>query len=773
MVAIIVVVGLVTASCTGGDDDIDRSSSTTEAAPTTIDADSRAETAGGLPEIDLAEYEGRVGEVVDPDADQRCERLDYPCAWGDVDPDERARSFELAEHLHRVIHEPDDPIEGFVRALAELEADPEVVEIIADVEHGTGVMFRLAGHRPLLIPTPLSSPLVTGVLLEDEPEFVLQPDDLITLDELVEPGAPADGDGVDQPQGLRRQHGVALRPESYHPVGGPLRQRRALVLDPYAIDEVPCPAAAGYSADDVCFGEVTRTQRRTEGAAIAGIMGSHEQIEVTLIQGTAVDATTLVAGLSDVDLLHLATHGSAACAGQLPAYDVFPDRDLCYSLIALSTVDEADVVRIESALGELGLSSEGLILGRDERGLRVWITDELLRRSLGTETIAFLSSCGSASGQIFRDQALVGEIGFYSPDRSVIGWEGNARMSTSGRTAVTFWDLMVTAGLDVESAVDEIRRSGGDSTLTWRGRATLQSGGRNQRARDVITIADIDTRTVGLVGDGLPQILAKVEIEVEGVKAGTERSTMIELFVDGLPATGSQPVSVADGRPTTIWETSSVGRGRYSNWTVPLVDLELPFDLTLADVDPSSPRVFEFEARVSDDGFETYSAHRVFAGLSGELAASATLPTFSELASQLAAAGGSLEGEQLRLLTRSDGGPVVGRFEATMSVGGTVVGEWELDVAGEFDAASGAIVATLEGRARGGAAGEFSSEEGSGTLTGVLDLDTGELTGTIEIGGQTEPFAGQLADGSTDDVPGDRFDDLGPLRESDPGALVG
>lgn len=703
---------LALTACSTGDEagstpDVTTSDASTsdESAPPTTPADDDA-----VVPLGPAEASG------DPDGELRCERIGYSCSWAEVDDAAWDRTVVLADEVQAVIDAAPTALDGVTAAIELLGDQPDVVEVVADELFATSIMWRVDGALPSVALTALAAPLPDDPTVE-------------AADGHADGPADADGGSVTGSVAPTGWRAPAPLPDSFHPAGGPLQPTRALVLDAFAIKSTDCddlPDDECYLADD---GE------RVEGAAVAALMRTHPQIEVDYMTGSDLNPFALP-DLSGYDLVHIASHGSTACGGMDWFTNGEFDPDECYSLVGLGEFGES--IADEAARGNENLapgiwySAEG------------WVaTTEFFAQQLSGDAIVYLSSCASADGQ----------FGGASRDGAFVGWHGYARMSGAEAAAIEFWRLMVTEGVEFDVAMRQLDEHGLASTTVASARwdlppvaissASLVGNGPNVRARDVITSStNVDLndgatiRTEGVAGDGKRQTIPEVTFHVEGVTHGTAEQSSITVLIDGVALDTEIPLS--DG------EVVSQGP-EWDDIEVVVEDLELPLDLAPNEVDPSRPRPFRWEVRVSDDGGGTYSAHAAApVYFSADLEAVGSIPHFTQLAIAVSSQGVVVEGNELTLRFDSVGGDVEADMTVRMHTRGTDVAEWALELAGSYDPASGRMHGTAEAVVSGGMPLMIPLSDYSGTWDASVDLDSGVIHGVISSGSESQPFEATL-----------------------------
>jgi hypothetical protein len=687
---------------------------------TACGSDEPAATTGAAPDAGSttapegeSESEPFALPVIDATAAERCERFGYPCTWAEAGDETLQETLSLSEQVLELI-ESGNLEDGFDAAEELLTADERVVEAALDREGYTAVMLRLDGGLPAYVFTPLAAPL---------------------RDPSASPSAfgPSPQAGVVQAQ-------LASFEITREPAITP---RKALVLDPYAAID-----AAG------------------EGNDVVNIFASHPDFTVEYVTDSVGPAQ--LSGWSSYDAVHVTTHGSSWC----PEEVLFriPDNPL----IASREIVEHDLDRCHSGFGAGAISNidnswqnqPGMSVVTSSVGgtphRRLFVSDEFFAAQASmSETVVFLSSCQGGGDRIRGGRIpMVGMFG------SFLGWDNNVSASATANTAREFWRLMAVEGLEFELAVQRLEEkdlntdaydrstvenfirdlvpktanTGGFDTTSM-----LVSAGKNLRIRDVVTtfvdgaeISDgswIATET--RVEDGVEEYIPEVKFRVEGVKDGDEATALIEVIIDGDKKLDRE-IRVSEG---TVFQPGS----GWNDWEITVEKLELPFDLTVADVDPANPRKHTWEARVVDTtgNYSARKANPVF--FSGGFEAAGPIPILEQLGEQITAVGGSLEGNELVLEFRSDGGPVTGELHAVLSsdVAGAV-GWWDLTLTGTYDAQAGTMQGDAAGSSFGDAAGITASDSGTGTWEAVVDLRARTVTGVIGVGDSSQSFVARF-----------------------------
>ncbi|MEZ5260073.1 MAG: hypothetical protein R2705_25245 [Ilumatobacteraceae bacterium] len=361
-------------------------------------------------------------------------------------------------------------------------------------------------------------------------------------------------------------------PRDYHPTGGPIVPKTAVVIDPYARRT---SSARRRSRTASTAG--SRATTGVEGSVIHAILnaqGSRSRRPTSRPPTThrSREGVDPILGppLSGFDLVHLASHGSSGCADIGPGWVAtwggsdepvaLPDR--CYSVSAIGIYNRA---RYAGLSPEERRIPDGLSLSGDK-----WVArDDWFTGQLKSTAIVYMSHCTSADGSLLAS----GRYG------SFVGWHSYARLTTAQEAGIMFWDLMATEGLEFDQAIEQLAENGLDSTVVaditngGAAGAVLAHRGKNQRARDVVTLeldgADPDgqvLRVEGMPADGQPERFPaeqqSLTIEVEGVRDGTAGDVTIDLYYDGQKLTPQQPIDLeADGTEIATgadWGTRAV-----------------------------------------------------------------------------------------------------------------------------------------------------------------------------------------------------------------------
>ena len=164
--------------------------------------------------------------------------------------------------------------------------------------------------------------------------------------------------------------------------------------------------------------------------------------------------------------------------------------------------------------------------------------------------------------------------------------------------------------------------------------------------------------------------------------------------------------------------------------------------LSPADVDPTNPTDFVWEARVSDDGFTEWSAHKADpVHFAIDVEAIGRFPFFDTLGQALPT-NASIASNELRVRFNSAGGPADGDFVATIaenSVG--EVGARRAALQGTFDAEGGLMSGSAQVTAFGGIFGIFAGDsDTNGTWKGRVDWASRTVTGVVAAADESQPF---------------------------------
>ena len=653
-----------------------------------------------------------IAPVVDAAADLRCDRLGYPCSWSDVDDATFGEVVDLADRVQAAIDGAEDPRAGIESAVALLTSEDHVIEVLPDTRRYTSLMYRVDGAPPSVAFTELASPLGPP---------------------------PSSGSSTGDAEAA-----PMVRAASFRPAGGPLTPKRALVLDPFARSGSGCD-------DDVPPGECYVTGKgRTEGATVAAIMGAHPQISVEYVHAETsdVDLGALVRSLDQYDLVHLATHGASTCSESvtkwLPDFDEEKpatgtiygidienwDPNKCYSASAIAPTQRDRTVDPGRSRLPTDLPP-GLAYGGD-----VWTaTTDFWTGRFSDDAIVYFSHCTSGDGQL----ATSGSFGAF------VGWHGYANADTAQQAGISFWRDMVAGGVEFDLAHEHLADQGLNWTLTNVGDsldtvgtsvAALVAGGRNLRARDVITTfvgarlsGGSTIHADGTIGDGEDDTVPEVRFVVEGVRDGTEHDTVIEILVDGEPLEDTINV----GEKGTV---ASGGPG-WNDFEVIVEDLDLARDLKRGDTDPKEPEEHRWEARAyrnasaysADEADPVFFAATVRArGELGYFDQFGAIPqaevVTNELVLDFPSVGGAVEGDFLAVV-EAGGGAVTERFEATFN--------------GTYDAEAGLIEGTVEAVTTVQSPTIGAMNLDGGTYRGRVDHAAGTIDLVIEGGGQSIP----------------------------------
>jgi hypothetical protein len=677
-----------------------------------------------------------VGDVVDAAADQRCDMMGYPCDWADAPDGAMAETFELLERFAAEMDPtaPEASIELVARGLLE---DGRVAEVLPDLEGFTGIAFRLPDSPLVVLDTPLAGPI------EDDLTDRIGAPDALAEAAVSSESVPSSS----EPQGFGR----AL-PERYHPVGGPLNTRTALVIEPYASVDARCTDYTWEGFDrlldlesPVDYNECRQDDEGvTEGAAVAAIFRSKPDhyTSVNYLRDEQATPAAIAAAIGTADAVHIATHGSSNCRNNRPVEELAPslqpadyDNAACYTMIALGPLSAGD----RAALSAGTLTAPPGATFNNERW---WATGDFIAKGASSDAIVFASNCTSADGRL----SSAGLAGF-------VGWHKYARISGAVDAAIRFWTLMVIDGTEFDVAYSTLQDEGlhrsapanRDEYLGIVPTATLVAGGTNPRARDVVT-ARIDgsdlggqvLRVRGVPGDGAPETFPaeaqSITFELEGVKRGTDGAVEIKVLLDNqelrtdivLNRDGSVIASGED------WDT----------WRVTLKPDAVQIPSTVAgDFAPGATKQLEVRAY---ERSTQYTADAGAVRLGTTLASIGPLPIFQELAAALPPEG-SVEGNELRIEFDTAGGPVTGAMRVSMNH--SAIGElgyWTLDLTGNYDPDTGTIGGDLVGVAEATVGFVSAGDFGNGTWSGTVNLDASSLVATLGVGGSTQPYNGTV-----------------------------
>ena len=731
--SLITAIALLAAGCASNDEGPNASDSLD--AITQPDGSS-LETTGTTPKTSSSASPGNDLTVIDPDAIDRCERYGYPCSWGDATSGTWERSSDLLAAAVAILGDGDGPLLDRMVAVTDmLAAEPDVVELHPQFETLSAVVFRVEGAPEVLALTEVAAPLgsaSTGIargkelaksLIEDIDGRASTPDDSV-------PQEPANGGS--EPQGLAGNRAVTARPTH-----GPLVEpRRALILDPHA---------AG------------NPDRWAEGAAVEQIFLSHEDFtEVDRLTGAV--SYEVLSTLGTYDAVHVNSHGETWCpTGRDGLADFSGER--CWSGFELGVAPDAS----ESLPRGVTLSQG---VSREDSLKHYWVYDNYIEQLAVTqdlaETVVMLSVCeGAGLAQGYRNtNGPEVETAFRTPMMaqfgSVLAWDQTVDFAAAAAASTAFWTLMVKEGADAKVAFDALRQAGVDRDpppddilerldrifVNDPPQATLRFGGTDKRVRDIIEtqqagveIADgADIEVEGVLEDGNHETIREIQFLVEGVEDKTVPAVEIQVYIDDkkLPE-----LINLDGNGTRI----GGGRG-YGHWLVTIEDLSIGRDLTAADVNPASPTDFVWEARVSDDGFKEWSAHKAEpVHFVIDVEAKGRIPFFDMLGQSLPP-NASLVSNELRIKFNSGGGPVEGDFEAIIaeqSVGD--VGAWRADLQGTFDENTGSMSGPAQVTAFGGVFGLFAGDaDANATWEATVDWGSRTVNGVVTAGDGSQPF---------------------------------
>lgn len=218
---------------------------------------------------------------------------------------------------------------------------------------------------------------------------------------------------------------------------------------------------------------------------------------------------------------------------------------------------------------------------------------------------------------------------FQGTGSTFLGWTENVWVDFAGRNLSTFWDLMVTHGVEASvghdmlgardlltyppSLLAEMDADCGD-TCSGPPPRMLIVPGDDHRARDVVETSvqgsrlrvGMDLEWEGDPGDGDDDALTDVSFLVEGVRHGTAGDAGFRLFLrgDGVPEE-----EIVDVENLTLPGDGTIvdsGEG-HDDWLVTVDRIELGYDVTPEMVAPSP---LEWEVRVGEDE-QRYSAQKV------------------------------------------------------------------------------------------------------------------------------------------------------------------
>ncbi|MGB0112497.1 MAG: hypothetical protein WBP59_04710, partial [Ilumatobacteraceae bacterium] len=670
-----------------------------------------------------------TGEVVDAAAVDRCDVMGYACDWADAPDGAMVDSFELLEELAAEM-DPSTPLESIELVAQRLLDDGRAAEVLPDLEGYTGIAFRLPGSPLVFLDTPLA-----GMDVDTIEERVVAPTQLT-----------APPPTSIEPQGFRGR-----LPERYHPVGGPLSPRSAVIIEPYAAVDGRCTDISWEGLGQLLdlgspIGVNDCRQDGdgvTEGAAIAAIFRSEPEHYTSVVHLRDDQATpvAIARAVASANSLHIATHGSSNCRNTVPTGDLATglrpgdyDPSVCYSMIALGPLSAQD----RAALRAGTLTAPAGATFSNERW---WATGDFIAKAVPNDAIVFGSNCTSADGRL----GASGLAGF-------VGWHGYAAIPSAVDAAIRFWTMMVVDGTEFDVAYATLQDEGLHRSRHTNARqafavdptASLVAGGTNPRARDVVTArvdgADLGGQTLrvaGFPGDAVPEAFPAddqaITFELEGVQRGSESAVKIELLLDGVELV-SDIVLARDG---VVVDSGA----DWDSWMVTVNPGAVKIPATTpADYAPGATKNLEVRAYERENRY-TADAGDVTLGV--KLAAVGPLPIFEELAAGLPP--GAIVGNELRVEFDTDGGPVVGSMRVSM-VHETVgeLGFWTVDLTGTYDPTTGAVAGDGAGTAQSTVGFVSASEQGTGPWQGTVDLAAATMTATLGMGGQTQPFNGQI-----------------------------
>lgn len=648
--------------------------------------------------------------------DPRCEARDYPCAWSEVTPDVQEATDELAERITSVIGDADTAEEAMAAAETLLADRDDLPEWGVDDDDKSGVMFRLDGGRPAVV----SGPNAAGTP---------SPPSTWTL-EGAERRAPPERVGAPEPTAAPASTPAGAATTSladYRPAGGPdTWPRRALVLDAF-----PDESCDGLLTGPGGFSCRLTADGLTEGQAVASVIGRDPDYDVDLLRGGQVTPAALM-NAGQYDVVHLASHAIRVCGDSIQRHfpSAQPQGDACFSAIHLGkqAIEDAEATLAEwrarapddapTSLAHDAMPS-GLVYSNGGWGM----TASFLNQVPGLDdSIVYLSACTSADDQVL-DRSRLGAF---------VGWEDSVRLDGALDAAVRFWELMTRHATSVDTAADVLSEEGLDSTWAFPGfdvvvAQMVAESPRNLRARDAITdtvTADERLAVTGTADGDDPVLLRDLTIWVSGVEHGTEQDVAVELRID-------DRVVDLDASPVTRYGTEYHEDEGFSHWRLDLEDVELPVDLTAADVDPVNPRPHTWEARAYTDG-ELYSADRadpVYLG--GQVVARAD-PAPTTFEEYLGATEATVDLSDLYMVLPVAGGEIEGEVDAVYELdGGPPPTRTTLQIRGTLDPDS----MRIDGAASSveGADDLYPMPPVDAILDGVVDLEAGTVE--VVIGG--------------------------------------
>lgn len=701
----LLVVGVLAAGCSSGGDDIaevvdvgETTSDTTNATvPDTAPATEPAgddEGAGGSLAPDASVEEALAVAPVPaeaaPEAEQPCERWGYACDPLAVPEEVLDRTLEAMGAVSAAMDASDDAREQLRLGLVALNAIEGVGHVEADLDTATMLAFTVDGGPRAAVMTS------AGELQEG--------DEVAPVDEAFVP--PPDEATADAAQGFAGTgfRSVEVRPERYEPAGGPAVRRSAAIFNPF---------------------------EWASGGEIAAIFRAEDEYtRVDVFDGPAVTPWT-VDTAGSYDAVHIITHGGGSC----PSWT--DDRSECTSTFVG---------------GEFTIESANAAQAAADASVGV---DFFLCESGGTNRYCFNSNAfpSNPNGIVFFN-SCGSDFGFNTTGAGAsVGWTGTTQRRVAERTALRFWELMVTDGVEFELAQQVVQGGGYDSHTStyWASVGAVNPftsaafQGRNLRARDVVEMrldgAEPQGQVLqfnGLPGDAnaetFPAKDQQITFTVEGVRSGSEGGVTIEVRGDGT----LWPSDIKLGRDGSVLEQ----KDGFATWQVTLdADaVEIP-DLAWTDLSPTRAPV-ELEIRAFQNAGE-YTAYKGSVRLGTDVEFTGSLPIFDQLEAGMPS-NGALEGNDLRVMINTGTGELTGTMTVTMIASGLTVGSWQLDLTGTYDPDSGAVEGEVVGASEGGIFDIRASDSGSGTFQGQANLPSESIQIQLGIGGQSQTYSGTI-----------------------------
>lgn len=489
-----------------------------------------------------------------------CEEQGYPCSWAEAGQEPFDRSTELLSEAQARLDAGDGPAD----VAAYLAGQPDVVGTNDDP---TGVLFRVEGGLPVVLHTPLASPLVNAL------------DDLAAAGEVPVVGSTPEAAANEPP-------GVVAAAEYQPTRRAGIRPRKALVIRPWAAtdrDELEAGLRAGPDP-------VLGPGQHLDTDAFLRLVGNTEAALREASRHVPMDVRVdgSLQGFYDMwdyDITVIETHSSR--------FDCDAEHPVCGHTLGGPLVERADAASF--AYQRLKGVPEGVTIGRIHSQWRFVFMSDYFKRMYaehpGGDRIVIINACSSGHGTV---SGLAGLMGVSAG--AVYAWTTAIDALKADQSTAALAALLADNGVDTATAMAELRRTGNDRHTVGEGarpdhpQLVLLSRGDaapRVRARDVITTlvdgAELEPgdflSVAGEPEDGRDDRLRRVALRIDGVLAGDEDEATITWQFEGR---NPEPVRVteklSDAREIRAYD------GGWRDLELELTDVDLGFDLQKEDL---------------------------------------------------------------------------------------------------------------------------------------------------------------------------------------------